>query len=104
MGRKKHIDQLKEFKKEVEKRIKIQKMILFGSRAYGKPKKYSDFDILIVSSDFKGKDSLVRGRELYKSWNINSPVDFICYTPEEFKKLKKQPTIAQVAAKEGKEI
>ena len=104
MGRKKHIEHLKEFKKEIGKRIKIQKMILFGSRASGKPRKESDFDIIIVSPNFKGKDSLVRGREFYKSWNINYPVDFLCYTPEEFKKLKKQLTIVQIATKEGKEI
>lgn len=104
MSRKKHLEHLQEFKKEIRKRIKIQKMILFGSRASGKPRKESDFDLLIVSSDFKGKDSLVRGREFYKSWNINYPVDFLCYTPEEFKRLKKQPTIVQIAVKEGKEI
>ena len=104
MGRKKHIEYLREFKKEIKKKITLQKMILFGSRAWGKPRKESDFDMLIVSPDFKGKDTLVRGREFYKVWNLNYPVDFLCYTPEEFKKLKKQATIAQMAVKKGKEI
>lgn len=39
MGRKKHIKFLKEFKNNLSKKIPIDRMILFGSRAYGKPVK-----------------------------------------------------------------
>ena len=55
MGRKKHVVQLKEFRKELSRNIQIEKLILFGSRAYGKPGRWSDFDLIIVSPNFRKK-------------------------------------------------
>ena len=104
MGRKKNITLLKEFKKKLSKQISIQKMILFGSRAKGKPHRWSDFDLIIVSKDFKKINSLERGINLYDYWDLDYPVDFLCYTPEEFNKLKKQITIVREAIKTGIEI
>ena len=102
MGRKKPelIKQLKEFKKQNN----IEKMYFFGSMAYGKPHKYSDIDLIVVSKNFTGKGLLNRAPKLYMKWNLNYPVDFLCYTPEEFNKLKKQVTIVREAVKEGIEI
>jgi len=37
-------------------------------------------------------------------YKINYPVDFICYTEEEFNKLKNKISIVSVAIKEGIEI
>ncbi|MBU0470235.1 MAG: nucleotidyltransferase domain-containing protein [Nanoarchaeota archaeon] len=104
MGRRKHIDQLKEFRKKLSKNIKLDKMFLFGSRAKGKPTRYSDFDLLIVSPSFKKKKSLERGLGFYKLWNLDYPVDFLCYTPEEFNKYKKKLTIVREAVEKGIEI
>ncbi len=104
MGRKKNITLLKEFKKKLSKQISIQKMILFGSRAKGKPHRWSDFDLIIVSKDFKKINSLERGASMYDYWDLDYPVDFLCYTPEEFNKLKKQITIVREAIKTGIEI
>lgn len=104
MGRKKNIDNLKEFKKDLSKEIPIDKMILFGSRAKGNPHRWSDFDLIIVSSKFRYVDSLKRSLGFYNYWNLDYPVDFLCYTPEEFNKLKKQVTIVREAVREGIEI
>jgi len=41
---------------------------------------------------------------LYDDWNLDLPVDFICYTPEEYKKLAKQITIVREAERNGIEI
>src|SRR3989338_10674316 len=99
MGRKKHIEYLKEFKRNLTKKVTIDKMLLFGSRAYGKPHRWSDFDLIIVSKKFRNLDSLKRSLGFYDYWNLNYPVDFLCYTPEEFNKLKKQITIVREAIK-----
>ena len=104
MGRKKHLDLLREFKKKLSKKIPIKKMILFGSRAGGKPHRWSDFDLIIVSEKFRKKRSLRRAIGFYDYWNLDYPVDFLCYTPEEFNKLKNQITIVREAVKEGIEI
>ena len=104
MGRKKHIAYLRDFKKKLSNNIPIDKMILFGSRAHGKPHRWSDFDLIIVSKKFRKLDSLKRSLGFYDYWTIDYPVDFLCYTPEEFNKLKRQITIVREAVKKGIEV
>jgi hypothetical protein len=41
---------------------------------------------------------------MYDFCDLNYPVDFLCYTPEEFNKLKKEVSIVSEALKEGVEI
>lgn len=91
------IQKLKEFKKQ----NKIDKMYLFGSMVAGRTHKYSDVDLLVVSKNFRRKGILERSPELYMKWNLEYPVDFLCYSPEEFKNLKKQITIVRQAVKTG---
>jgi predicted nucleotidyltransferase len=98
------ITKLKEFRTELNKDTPISKMFLFGSRARGKPHRDSDVDLLIVSPKFRTEKRLERGMNFYKYWHLNYPVDFLCYTPEEFKKLSKQITLVQQVVKEGIEI
>ena len=104
MSKTKDIKILKEFKKKISKYLPIHKLILFGSRAKGKTHKDSDFDLIIVSEDFEGKKSFKRGIGFYNYWNIDYPVDFLCYTPQEFNKMKNKITIVKNAVKEGIEI
>jgi len=102
MDRKKFIKKrLKDFKKSVSGDFPISKMYFFGSRAKGKPHRYSDIDLIIVSSGFRKLNFFKRGARMYDYWNLNYPVDFLCYSPEEFNKLKKQATIVREAVKEG---
>jgi len=98
------IKNLRSFKKKVDKDFKLEKVIFFGSRAKGKARRYSDVDLILVSSTFKKMDFVERGAKMYNYWDIHHPVDFLCYTPEEFNKLKKQTTIVQEAVKEGIEV
>lgn len=105
MDRKRNIkEKLKEFKKSVEKSFPLQTVIFFGSRANGKPHKDSDVDLIIVSPKFKHLDFFQRGAKMYDYWNLDYPVDFLCYSPEEFDKLKKKITIVREAVKTGIEI
>ncbi len=104
MDKKKYLNYLKEFKSKLSKDVPIQKMYLFGSRATGKPHRWSDFDLIVVSKGFKNKASFERAVGFHNYWDIDYPVDFLCYTPEEFNKLKKQITIVREAVREGIEI
>lgn len=104
MDRKRNVRLLKEFRKQVTKDLPIKKMLLFGSQASGKPHKWSDFDLVIVSPKFKKLNFFQRGAKMYDYWNLRKPVDFLCYTPEEFNKLKKQVTIVREAVRTGIEI
>ena len=99
MGKEKSrlIKKLLEFKKNNN----IEKMYLFGSMATGKTHKWSDVDLIVVSKSFIGKGVLGRSPKLYSKWTLDYPVDFICYTPKEFEKLKKQVSIVREAIKNG---
>ncbi|MBI2666823.1 nucleotidyltransferase domain-containing protein [Candidatus Woesearchaeota archaeon] len=101
MGRKKHLEQLKEFKLALAKEVPIDKMILFGSRAKGKSHRWSDFDVLVISKWFENKKFRYRGIGFRKLWQLDYPVDFLCYTPKEFHKLKKEPSLVSQAVREG---
>ena len=98
------IQQLKKFKEYASIEILLDKLIFFGSRAKGKFKKYSDVDLILVSKEFKKLKFRKRATKMYDFWNLDYPVDFLCYTPEEFNKLKKQITIVKKAVEGGIEI
>ena len=105
MGNKNSIlDKLKLFKKKVNKDMPIKKIILFGSRAKGKTGRDIDVDLIIVSPKFKGLDFFKRGAKMYDYWNLRYPVDFLCYSPEEFEREKNRITIVKQAVEEGIEI
>jgi len=101
MGKKPIIDQLKKFKMRIEKEFPVEKIIFFGSRATGKPHKDSDIDLIIVSNKFKKLDFIKRSSKMYDYWNLDYPVDFLCFTPEEFSKRSKMITIVREAVREG---
>ncbi|MEK6969366.1 MAG: nucleotidyltransferase domain-containing protein [Nanoarchaeota archaeon] len=98
------ITELKRFKKDLSKEVPIKKMILFGSQATGKTHKWSDVDLLIVSGKFKRKKAYQRLRGLYDHWHAKKPVDFLCYTPKEFNKLKGETSLVRNIAKKGIKI
>lgn len=105
MGKRKSvIERLKIFKNRVNKDIPVTKMILFGGRARGKGGRDRDVDLIIVSPQFRGLDFFQRGARMYDYWDLGYPVDFLCYSPDEFRKLSKQITIVSEAIKEGIEI
>lgn|SRR3989338_2975512 len=104
MDKKSLIIALRKFKKRIEKKQNVQKIILFGSRARGKPKKESDVDLVIISNDYEGVKSFKRSPPLYHEWDLDLPVDFICLTPEEFKTLAQRVTVTREAQREGIEI
>jgi len=98
------IRELKDFRRKISKRYGVQRMILFGSRARGSPHRDSDVDLIVVSPKFKRKNIVDRASPLYMEWDLNLPVDFLCYTPEEFDDLSKRPSIVREAIREGVSI
>lgn len=73
--------------REIAEKIKIEykpeKIILFGSYAWGKPHKWSDVDLLIVKKSKKRR--IDRGYELRKKLSGSDlpPLDLLVYTPGE---------------------
>ncbi|MFH1425429.1 MAG: nucleotidyltransferase domain-containing protein [archaeon] len=98
------IKKLKEFKSEIMRDLAVKKMFLFGSRANGRPHRWSDVDLVIVSNKFRNISFRKRATKMYDYWYLDYPVDFLCYTSDEFEKKKKQLGIVRQAVKEGIEL
>lgn len=101
MGKGKYLNELKRFLKNLSKDFLIKKIILFGSRARGDEREDSDIDIIIISNDFENMSFFERGAAMYNYWDLKMPVDFICYTEEEFNTLRKKISIVKEALKNG---
>lgn len=96
---------IKDFVERVKKRFKIDKAIFFGSRARGDNFKYSDYDIILVSSNFKDIFFTQRIAKMYEFWkHYPLEIEPICYTLGEFEKKSKEHGIVRQAIKEGVEI
>ena len=66
------------------KKYKPEKIILFGSYAWGKPNASSDVDILVVKKSKLPKRFRVTQAEKFLS-KFPHPTDIIVYTPQEMK-------------------
>jgi len=103
MDRKKYkVDKnLKRFLEKINKKFQMEKVILFGSRARGDEKVYSDYDIIMISKDFKNLKWHKRIEEIVKFWESDKDIDVLPYTPEEFEEKLKMRTMVRQAVSEG---
>jgi predicted nucleotidyltransferase len=76
-------------------------VIIFGSRVKGKSSEESDIDVIIVSDFFRGKPFLGRMPIMLRLLRFPWPIDFLCYSPDEFEIIKNNSIIIQEALKEG---
>ena len=104
MGKKTDL-KIKDFLKRLKEKYHIRKVILFGSRARGDNFKDSDYDMIIVSDDFRGIFFTKRIANLYQFWKFYPlEIEPLCYTTKEFEKKSKEHGIVRQAIKEGIEI
>ncbi|MEW6718156.1 MAG: nucleotidyltransferase domain-containing protein [Chloroflexota bacterium] len=75
----------------------VQRVILFGSAAWGDPGLGSDLDLLIIWDT--PLDFLARTVELYRCLQPRAPVDLLVYTPAEFTKMAHRPFIRNAIEK-----
>ena len=78
---------------------------LFGSFAHGRPRRWSDLDLMVVSKKFARGKRLYRRSAFIKKTNLRRDdkiiVDPLCYTPAEFERWKDAPTIISEVVKTG---
>lgn len=79
-----------------------QKIILFGSYAYGTPRPESDVDFLIVmNSAEKERKSL----EIRRVLNVNFGLDLLVYSPERLRqRIKMGDSFLQEIVQQGKVV
>lgn len=96
--------EVRDYIKRLNKRFKVEKSILFGSRARKDYLDTSDVDLIVVSKDFSNMNFRKRMNEAIEYWNGNVDLEIICYTPEEFEKMRRKIGLVKKAVEEGIEI
>jgi len=97
-------DEIAEFISVIKERYAPTDVILFGSRARGDHRSYSDYDFIVVSDRFRGVNWHDRRVQLLRLWQRFDDVDIIPYTPEEFADKSLNSSIIRSAIREGKRI
>ncbi|MFY9189176.1 MAG: nucleotidyltransferase domain-containing protein [bacterium] len=79
------------------------RVILFGSRAYGKEKADSDFDLLVIKAGIKHRRALAQ--KVYRNLaGIPASVDILVETPEGLEKKKSIPGLVYADAAKGQVV
>lgn len=74
---------IRKYIEALEQKVRISKVILYGSWASGQPNEYSDIDLAIFSPDF-GKNKLFELQLLSKlSWEVDESIEAIPYSAGE---------------------
>ena len=98
------LDIISHFRETLEtKKIKINKIILFGSWAKNTQIEGSDIDIVVISEDFKGKGYWERIDILSSAiYEIFEPIEAVAMTPEEWE--EEEDTFINKYARDGEVI
>lgn len=77
--------------------IKVEKIVLYGSYAKGKPRPDSDIDLIVISDDFKNLDLRERLEILgLAAGRVFEPIEALGYTKEEIESEEKESFVAEV--------
>ena len=97
------LKEIEKYAQKIKKRFNPQKIILFGSYAYGKPTVNSDVDLFIIM-DTKQR-SIHQAVFIRKELPSPFPLDLIVKTPQEVKKrIKEGDFFLKTVIQEGKEL
>lgn len=83
---------------------KIDRVILFGSRAKGEEKLDSDADVIIVSDSFEGIPFKKRPDRFLDAWKLPIDLEVLCYSKEELKRKQKEIGLVREALRTGAPI
>lgn len=86
MNKQKEFKKLKIITKRIVENYDPEKIILFGSYAWGKPNKDSDFDLLIVKKGKGKKSFLTEQQKIRKIIDGEIAADILIATPKEVQK------------------
>lgn len=80
---------LARYRKRLQTKVRVEKMILFGSYARGAPRDYSDIDVAVISQDFRGgtmSDCLLLERAARE---ITSLIEPFAFTPKDVRRRRR---------------
>ena len=94
-------DQIDRFIAQLRRELVLDRVILFGSRAYGQPHKWSDIDVAVVSPSFADLGRVARLEWLERvAWEAQThAVEPLGLTPEEFEAASDLSLLGEVREK-----
>lgn len=99
---------IEKFKREalplIDKNIRPVRVLLFGSRVIGNAIEESDLDVIIISNIFRGVPFIKRMPMVLKIARFSKHIDYLCYTPEEFERIKDNSSLIKDAISHCAEI
>ena len=81
-----------------------ESVLIFGSRARGDAGEDSDIDVIVVSSYFAEMPFLRRMPHVLRNVPFAKHVDYLCYTPEEYERIKDESAIVMDAVEDSVEL
>lgn len=88
----------------VVRRFDPDAVILFGSRVRGDALRDSDLDAIVVARAFEGVPWLQRAGRVLETCDVRFGLELLCYTPEEFRRKRRELGIVRIAAEEGVDL
>jgi predicted nucleotidyltransferase len=79
-------------------RLNVERISLFGSYARGKGDLFTDLDVLVIMDT--DKPFTERIAEIYSLLALPVDADILCYTPQEFQRMKETPFLKKALADE----
>jgi hypothetical protein len=82
----------------VRREFAIERVVLYGSYAYGRPRDGSDIDLIILSGDFVGMPKLIRHQRLgWLAWQAGTDyIQPLGFTPEEFGRASPASILSEI--------
>ncbi len=81
------------------KRIRVEKVVLYGSHASGNPRADSDIDLAIISPDFGQNRSKERTMLLQLAWRIDPRLEPVAISSESYERDTWIPFIYEIREK-----
>jgi len=92
-----HDPWIRRFRREalpkIQAEFRPERIILFGSRVRGTAHEDSDIDVIIVSTFFQDISFLKRMALALRKIPFPKHVDYFCYTPGEFERIKTESIV-----------
>ena len=90
---------IERLRRSLSRAIRLDRLILFGSRAAGEHTCWSDYDLCVVSESFIGMKPWERMELVLSHWEGERALEPICYTPEELERLDDHSLVREIKEK-----
>jgi predicted nucleotidyltransferase len=84
--------------------LRPSSILLFGSRAAGTARPDADLDVIIVAEAFAGIPFVRRMAYVLGLAHFPKHVDYLCYTREEFARIRQSSAVVESALRECAEL